>query len=68
MDKFNTYIIMKKLYSFFAVVFVVVLLSSCKTASHTNCDAYGSVDGVDFDIYSSHNSSMQKFVSTSAIK
>lgn len=63
---------MKKIKLIFAIsVGIIIICSSCKS-SQGHCDAYGnkaaSSDTLDFDIYSSHNSSMSKYVSTSIIK
>lgn len=59
---------MKKVLPFLAVVSFILMFSSCKTSSHTKCDAYSQTEEVEYDIYKAHNESMQKYVTTSSLR
>jgi hypothetical protein len=45
-----------------------LIISSCKSSSHVKCDAYGSVDNIEFDIEKSNIERQKKYVTTVSIK
>lgn len=62
---------MKKLALTLITLTLITLITSCKsTGGH--CDAYGnksgSVDNMEFDIHSSHQSNLSKYTTTTSIK
>ena len=50
------------------IIFIGVL-TSCKTTSNANCDAYGyTIESDEFDIHEINAKSNSKFVSTTSLK
>ena len=54
------------------VTILTIILVSCGSSKHNNCDAYGNKSGdineADFDIHHSHTNSATKYVTTTSIK
>ena len=48
---------------------IIGLITSCKTTSRVNCDAYGyTIESNEFDIHEINTKSNSKFITTTSIK